>query len=86
MLDLDTFIVSKIIADKSGGGTPSVVLQGTLTAGQTSITFSDESILSTSRISVYADVWYITASASTGSATITFPVQSADMPVEIEVK
>lgn len=64
----------------------STVLTQTLTAGQTTVTFTDASILTTSLISVYADVWYSSYSQSAGSFALTFPAQSADMAVTIEVK
>ena len=64
----------------------STILIQTLTAGQTTVTFTDASILTTSLISVYADVWYSSYSQSAGSFALTFPVQSSNMAVAIEVK
>jgi hypothetical protein len=68
-------------ADDSG----SLVISKTLTAGQTSITFSNAAILATSFISVASEAWYESVSQSAGSVTITFPVQSTDMLVQIMV-
>jgi len=68
-------------ADDSG----SLVISQTLTAGQTSITFSNAAILATSFISVASEAWYESVSQSAGSVTITFPVQSTDMLVQIMV-
>lgn len=64
------------------------VLTGTLTAGSTSITISDSSITATSLIDVYNDagVGWESITATTGSVTITFEAQSADMAVEVVVK
>ena len=62
------------------------VLSSTLTAGQTTVSFSTAAIRADSLISVYADVWYSSYSQSAGSFSLTFPVQSADMAVTIEVK
>lgn len=64
----------------------STILTQTLTAGQTTVTFTDASILTTSLISVYAPVWYSDAVQSDGSVVLTFPAQSSDMSVSIEVK
>ena len=68
-------------ADDSG----SLVISQTLTAGQTSITFSNVAILATSFISVASEAWYESVSQSAGSVVITFPEQSTDMLVQILV-
>lgn len=69
-------------ADDAGGG---LVISQTLTAGQTSITFSNAAITATSFISVASEAWYESVSQSAGSVTITFPAQSSDMVVQIMV-
>lgn len=66
-------------------------IDGELTAGQTTVTFSDASIKTTSIIDVYVDDAFLgvvpkAISASTGSVTLTFDVQSANMPVLIIVR
>ena len=63
-------------------------LTGTLTAGSTSITFSDASITSTSLIEVYNDagIGWESITATTGSVTITFEEQASDLAVEVIVK
>ena len=63
-----------------------VKLTATLTAGNTSLTFSDVSITASSLIDVYAPVWYSSIATSTGSVTITFPAQASDIAVTIIVK
>ena len=68
-------------ADDSG----SLVISQTLTAGQTSITFSNAAITATSFISVASEAWYESVSQTTGSVTITFPAQTTDMLVQIMV-
>lgn len=68
-------------ADDSG----SLVISQTLTAGQTSITFTNAAILATSFISVASEAWYESVSQSAGSVTITFPAQATDMLVQIMV-
>ena len=63
-------------------------LTGTLTAGSTSITLSDASITATSLIDVYNDagIGWESITSATGSVTITFEAQLADMAVEVIVK
>lgn len=63
-------------------------LSGTLTAGSTSITLSDASITASSMIDVYTDtgIGYESITASTGSVTITFEEQAADMSVKVVIK
>lgn len=63
-------------------------LTGTLTAGSTSITFSDAAITSTSLIEVYNDagIGWESITATTGSVTITFEEQASDLAVEVIVK
>ena len=68
-------------ADESGA----LVISQTLTAGQTSITFSNAAILTTSFISVASEAWYESYTQSAGSVTITFPAQASDMVVQIMV-
>lgn len=63
-------------------------LTGTLTAGSTTITFSDAAITSTSLIEVYNDagIGWESITATTGSVTITFEEQASDLAVEVIVK
>lgn len=68
-------------ADDSGA----LVISQTLTAGQTSITFSNAAILATSFISVASEAWYESITQSAGSVTLTFPAQASDMLVQIMV-
>lgn len=63
----------------------SLVISQTLTAGQTTITFSNAAILATSFISVASEAWYESYTQSAGSVTITFPKQASDMVVQILV-
>lgn len=57
----------------------------TLTAGQTTVTFTDSSITANSLIDIYAPVWYSDVVQSAGSVVITFPVQTSDITVSIKV-
>ena len=69
----------------SGDDSGSLVISQTLTAGQTSITFSNAAITATSFISVASEAWYTASTQTTGSVTLTFPAQSTDMVVQIMV-
>lgn len=64
-----------------------VELTGTLTAGQTSITFTSESILADSFIDVYtdADIDYVTRTATVGSLVLTYDVQQSDVTVKVRL-
>ena len=64
------------------------ILTGILPAGQTSITFIDNSITANALISIYtsADEWYISRFVSETALTITFDEQASDMAVTVEVK
>ena len=61
---------------------------GTLTAGQTSITFSDASIRETSTIDYYTDYFSINpvgVVATNGSVKLTFEPQEIDLGVKVRV-
>lgn len=65
-----------------------VLVTGTLTAGQTTVTLSDASILATSYIDVYTDggVPYVSAVQSVGSVVLTFESQASDLAVAVVVR
>jgi hypothetical protein len=69
----------------SGDDSGSLVISQTLTAGQTSITFSNAAITATSFIGVASEAWYTASTQTTGSVTLTFPAQASDMLVQIMV-
>ena len=61
---------------------------GTLTAGSTSLTLSDASILTTSTIDIYVSTFGIqptNAVVATGSITLTFLAQASDIVVKVRV-
>ena len=61
---------------------------GTLTAGSTTITLSDASIVSTSTLEFYTDVFGVNPTAvtvSTGSVTLTFEAQANNISVKVRV-
>lgn len=63
-------------------------LVDTLTAGETSITFSDNSILSTSTIDIYTDTFGVNPTSvvvATGSITLTFEAQQSNIGVKVRV-
>lgn len=68
--------------DDAGGG---LVISDTLTAGSTTITFTNAKIKDNSVIDVYSNAWYSNIAQTNGSVVLTFPVQSADMVVKIRV-
>ena len=57
----------------------------TLTAGSTTLTFTDARITEDSLIRVWSKAWYTSYVQTNGSLVLTFPAQSADMPVTIRV-
>jgi hypothetical protein len=60
-------------------------LTATLVAGNTTLTFSDAVITGTSCIEVFGPIWYTNLTQTSGSATLTFPAQSADISITIRV-
>ena len=65
-----------------------VYATGTLTAGQTSITISNNAITTNSIIEVFTDingVNYTAISVSTGSVTLTYGAQSSNMNVKVRI-
>jgi len=65
-------------------------LTATLTAGSTTVTFSDSSILTTSTIDYYIDDahWDLVPSSitvATGSVTLTFSAQSSNVSLKVRV-
>lgn len=66
---------------------PWVDIIGTLEAGQTSITLNNSTITTTSTIEVFDefDVPYVSKTVSTGSITLTFDEQDADMIVKVRI-
>ena len=60
-------------------------LTSILTAGQTTLTFTDARILATSKVNVYAPIWYISNTQSAGSVVLTFPTLASDISVTIIV-
>lgn len=69
---------------------PWTEITGTLTAGQTSLVFSNAAITTNSTIDVYVDDSFygvnpLTTVLTTGSLTLTFYAQASDMPVKVRV-
>lgn len=63
-------------------------LTGTLTAGDTTVTISDASIVSTSTLEFYTDTFGVNpkeVSVSTGSVTLTFDAQQSNLGVKVRV-
>ena len=78
--------IDEIVASIPGAGY--TLVTGTLTAGQTSVTLSDASILATSYIDVYTDdgVPYVSAVQSVGSVVLTFEEQASNLSVAVVVR
>lgn len=71
-----------------GGGASYTDVTGTLAVGDTTITLSDEAILTTSTIDFYTDVYGVNPTAvtvSTGSITLTFDVQADPISVKVRI-
>lgn len=80
--------VLRVWGIKLGGGSSWTDVTGTLTAGNTSITLSDNSILTTSTIDIYTDKFGINptnVTISTGSITLTFEAQSSNLEIKVRV-
>jgi hypothetical protein len=63
-------------------------VSGTLTAGSTSLTLSDASILTTSTIDIYVSeygIQPINAVVATGSITLSFLAQASDISVKVRI-
>ena len=64
-------------------------LTSTLTAGQTTVTFSDAAILTTSTIDIYTDKFGISpedATVTTGQIVLTFEEQASDLNVKVVIR
>lgn len=70
-----------------GGFIPTYEATGTLTAGNTTVTISDAHITTGSTIDAYTnpELPHNSISVSTGSVTITFDAQSADVAVKVRI-
>lgn len=63
-------------------------LQGTLTAGQTSITFTDKVITSSRSIDYFTSIYGViptSITVSTGNVVLTFKAQASDMEVKVRI-
>ena len=66
-----------------------VTLTGTLLAGSTTLTLSDAAITTSSTVDIYTDTYGISpedVTVATGSVTLTFEAQLADLGVKVVVK
>lgn len=68
-------------------GSPWTDVTGVLTAGNTSVTISDASILATSTIQVFTDpaLLYNSITVAVGSVTLTFDEQQSDVSVKVRI-
>ena len=79
-------IVDNVIS-ATGGGSSGTVLSGTLEAGETSISFTNDVITDTALIEIFTlpELWHNSASVNTKTLTITFDAQAADVPVKVRI-
>lgn len=73
------------VLQSAGGGT---VLSTTLTAGNTSVTFTNVAITTTATYDFYTDVFGVNPTAvsvSSGSLTLTFEAQASDLGVKVRI-
>lgn len=71
-----------------GGGGGGNVLEATLVTGETTVTITDDSIKDDSMIDVYTDVHGVNPSdisVASGTITLTFDAQEADVIVKVRV-
>lgn len=80
--------ISGAINELAAGGAGWTDVTGTLTAGSTSLTLSNAAITTSSTIDVYTDTYGINPtniSVATGSVTLTFEAQAANLGVKVRV-
>lgn len=91
----DTFVSdgSSWVLVPSGDDAGGVMMSATLTAGQTSLTFTNDAITADSAFSYWTSIKEgafgispTDATATTGQLVLTFPAQATDMIVKVEVK
>ena len=77
-------------AAQSGGGYTD--LTGTLTAGNTTITFTDNALIATCTLDIYVDDAFfgvvptaLSTDYSNNSITLTFPAQASNMGVKVRI-
>ena len=69
-------------------GKPGVILSGTLTAGSTSVTITDDVITSGSMIDIYSDVYGLqptNVQVTTGQIVLTYVAQGVDISIKVKV-
>ena len=68
-------------------GTIGTVLDATLEAGETSISFTDDAISDQALIEIFTlpELWHNSAVVNTNTLTITFDAQAADVPVKVRI-
>jgi hypothetical protein len=68
-------------------GTIGTVLDGTLEAGETSISFTNDAISDQALIEIFTlpELWHNSAVVNTNTLTITFDAQAADVPVKVRI-
>ena len=84
--DLETTSKIPVSAVNEVAAGLAILLHGTLTAGQTSVTINHSRITSSSIIDYHGMLPVVDITATTGSVTITFKAQAEDYDFVLEVK
>lgn len=80
-----TGAINEVLRSVSGG----VELEETLEAGETSITFTNAAVLTSSTFDFYTDVWGVnpkTVTVIQGAITLTFDAQENDIAVKVVIR
>jgi hypothetical protein len=83
--ELDTTDKKPVGAINEVADTLGVMLEGTLEAGQTSLTLSNSHITSSSMFDFYGDISPLSVTVSTGQVVLTFEEQTEDKTVKVVI-
>ncbi|MCR5059693.1 MAG: hypothetical protein K6A80_01545 [Saccharofermentans sp.] len=83
--DLDTTDKKPVGAINEVADTLGVMLEGTLEAGQTSMTIQNSHITVNSMVDIHTDISPISVTTSTGQLILTFEEQEEDLTVKVVV-
>ena len=83
--ELDTTDKKPVGAINEVADTLGVMLEGTLEAGQTSLTLSNSHITSSSMFDFYGDIFPTSVTVSSGQVVLTFEEQTEDKTVKVVI-
>lgn len=84
-IELANDIITQLLSKEDGA----TILVQTLAVGNTTLTFSDASILTTSDIDIYSDPYGIvplTATATNGQCVLTFDAQESAVSIKLKIR